>query len=151
YFVTNAGTLEIVEVSGSDDAGLIDHTYVGHLDLLWAIGQHMTVREVRARFRTYTAVIDRIAGTSDYDQNIPYASSTAILTGNPCEWDVGLWDVSTWDAGTSYFTVNTHWTSIGLSGFAHAPIILVTSGATAPPTAELVMFDTTYETGGLVV
>lgn len=151
YFGTNAGTLMRAEVSGSDDGELIYHTYVGHMDHLGAIGQHKTVLQARAIFLTKTAFIPLVAVTTDYEQNLPSAPSAAIPTGNPGEWDVGLWDVSTWDAGTSYFTVNTHWTSIGLSGFAHAPIILVTSGAIAPPTAELVMFDTTYETGGLVV
>lgn len=151
YFGTNAGTLMRAEVSGADDGELIYHTYVGHMDHLGAIGQYKTVLQVRAIFLTRTAFTPTLGVTTNYEQNLPSPPSAAVPNDSPGEWDVGLWDVALWDAGTSYYTVNTYWTSIGLSGFAHAPIILVTSGATAPPTAELVMFDTTYEHGGLVV
>lgn len=150
YFGTNAGALMRAEVSGADDGELIYHTYVGHMDHLKAISQYKTVLQARAIFLTRTEFTPKLGVTTDYQIDLPSAPSAATPSGSPGEWDVGLWDVALWDAGTSYFTVNTHWTSIGLSGFAHAPIILVTSGATAPPTAELVMFDTTYETGGLV-
>lgn len=151
YFGTNAGTLMRAEVTGADDGELIYHAYVGHMDHLGAIGRYKTVQQARAIFRTKTVFTPLLAVTTDYQVQLPSYPSAAAVSGSPGEWDVGLWDVALWDTGLSYYTVNTYWTSIGLSGFAHAPIILVTSGSASPPSAELVMFDTTYETGGLVV
>ena len=151
YFGTNAGTLMRAEVTGADDGELIYHTYVGHMDHLGAISRHKTVLQARAVFRTKTVFEPLLAVTTDYQVQLPSYPSAAAVSGSPGEWDVGLWDVALWDTGLSYYTVNTYWKTIGLSGFAHAPIILVTSGSASPPSAELVMFDTTYEMGGLVV
>lgn len=151
YFGTNAGTLMRAEVTGADDGALIYHKYIGHMDHLGAISRYKTVLQARAIFRTKTVFTPLLAVTTDYQVQLPSFPSAAAVSGSPGEWDVGLWDVALWDTGLSYYTVNTYWTSIGLSGFAHAPIILVTSGSASPPSAELVMFDTTYEMGGLVV
>lgn len=151
YFGTNAGTLMRAEVTGADDGELIYHTYVGHMDHLGAISRYKNVLQARAIFRTKTNFEPLLAVTTDYQVNLPSYPNAAAVSGSPGEWDVGLWDVALWDTGLSYYTVNTYWKSIGISGFAHAPIILVTSGSASPPNAELVMFDTTYEIGGLVV
>lgn len=151
YFGTNAGTLMRAEVTGADDGELIYHAYVGHMDHLGAPGQYKTVAQARAVFRTKTDFTPLLAVTTDYQVNLPSYPSAAAVSGSPGEWDVGLWDVALWDAGLSYYTTTTMWTSVGSSGFAHAPILLVTSGSASPPSAELVMFDTTYLPGDLVV
>jgi hypothetical protein len=150
YFGTNAGTLMQADVGGFDDGELIYYTYVGHMDHLGAVGAYKTVTQVRAIFRTFGAFNPLLSVTTDYTVALPPYPS-AFTPEATSLWDVGLWDQAKWDAGVTAYTETTKWVSIGRSGFAHAPVILLTSGATAAPSAELVAFDTLYNPGGLVV
>jgi hypothetical protein len=150
YFGTNAGTLMQADITGADDGEIIYYTYVGHMDHLGAIGAYKTVTQARGIFRTLGEFTPKLAVTVDYLVSIP-SYPTAADPEAASLWDVGLWDQAMWDAGTEYYTVQTKWVSIGRSGFAHAPIILMTSGSAAAPSAELVAFDALYNPGGLVV
>jgi hypothetical protein len=150
YFGTNGGALMQADVGGYDDGELIYYTYVGHMDHLGAVGAYKTVTQVRAIFRTLGEFNPKLSVTTDYSISLP----TYPAAGTPeaaSQWDVGLWDQARWDAGVVYYTETTKWVSVGRSGFAHAPIILLTSGSTAAPSAELVAFDTLYNPGGMVV
>lgn len=150
YFGTNAGTLMQADITGSDDGELIYYCYVGHMDHLGAAGSYKTVTQARAIFRTLGDFNPVVSITTDYSTVLPTYPSAASPAAASL-WDVGLWDEAVWDAGVNYYTAQTNWVSIGLSGFAHAPIILVTSGSEAAPSAELVAFDTAYLPGNLVV
>lgn len=150
YFGTNAGTLMQADIGGSDDGEIIYYTYVGHMDHLGAVGSYKTVTQARGIFRTLGEFNPSLSITTDYTVTLPSYPSAASPV-SPSLWDAGLWDEAKWDAGVTYYTVTTNWVSIGKSGFAHAPIILITSGSTAAPSAELVAFDTLYNPGGLVV
>jgi len=68
-------------------------------------------------------------------------------------WDEGLWDAAHWDAAAAPRPAirNTLWQSIGMSGFAHAPIVQVTVAQVARPTVELIAIATTQERGGVNV
>ena len=69
-------------------------------------------------------------------------------------WDEGLWDDALWDAAapaTPRTTRNTMWVSIGMSGFAHAPIVQVQVAQNARPDVELIAIGTTQERGGVNV
>jgi len=46
---------------------------------------------------------------------------------------------------------NTLWVSIGMTGFAHAPIVQVTVAQQATPDVELLALSTTYERAGVNV
>jgi len=46
---------------------------------------------------------------------------------------------------------NTLWVSIGMSGFAHAPIVQVTVAQVSRPRVELIAIATTQERGGVNV
>lgn len=150
YFGTNAGTLMQADVGGADDGELIYYTYVGQMDHLGAVGQYKTVTQARAIFRTLGEFNPRISVTTDYSVTLPSYPDAAAPEAASL-WDVGLWDQALWDAGVTYYTVQTRWISIGRAGFAHAPVILMTSGSAAAPSAELVAFDTVYLPGNLVV
>lgn len=150
YFGRNDGSLMQADIGGFDDEELIYYTYVGHMDHLGAIGSYKTVSQVRAIFRTLGEFTPSLSVTTDYSITLP-AYPGAASPESASLWDVGLWDQALWDAGVVYYTVSTGWVSVGVSGFAHAPIILITSGSTAAPSAELVAFDTAYNPGGLVV
>jgi hypothetical protein len=150
YFGTNDGALVQADVGGYDQGELIYYAYVGHMDHLGAIGAYKTVTQARAIFRTLAEFNPAISVTTDYSVSLPtYPSAASPDTASL--WDVGLWDQAKWDAGAVYYTETTKWVSIGRSGFAHAPVILLTSGSTTAPSAELVAFDTLYNPGGLVV
>jgi len=68
-------------------------------------------------------------------------------------WDAGIWDAAHWgDISPVQLSMqNTMWQSIGMSGFAHAPILQVHIGQQAKPNIELVAIATTQEGGGVNV
>jgi hypothetical protein len=150
YFGTNDGALVQADIGGSDQGELIYYTYVGQMDHLGAVGAYKTVTQARAIFRTLAEFNPKVSVTTDYSVSLP-SYPAAASPASASLWDVGLWDQATWDTGTTYYTVTTKWVSIGRSGFAHAPVILMTSGSTAAPSAELVAFDTLYNPGGMAV
>ncbi|WDR03623.1 hypothetical protein PSQ19_06015 [Devosia algicola] len=151
YFGTNAGTLMQADITGTDDGELIYYTYVGHNDHLGRLGQDKTVLQARAIFRTKSAFTPQLSVTTDYQNNLPAYPNAATITDSPGEWDVGLWDVAKWDTGANYYTSQTYWVTIGISGFSHAPILQVVSGSTSAPSAELVVFEVLFEPGGVAV
>lgn len=150
YFGTNAGTIQQAEVTGADNGALIYHTYVGHMDHLGATGFTKTVKQARATFRTLSVFTPQLSISTDYVVSIPTAPSAASPASSAI-WDAGTWDNVLWDVGSVYATYSTLWVSIGKTGYAHAPVLQVTSGSTSPPSAELVLYEVTVERGGLVV
>lgn len=150
YFGRTDGALMQAEIGGFDDGELINYTYVGHMDHLGAVGAYKTVTQVRAIFRTLGEFNPSLSVTTDYSISLPTFPSAAMPDGSSL-WDTGLWDQAKWDTGVVFYTETTKWVSIGRSGFAHAPVILITSGSAAAPSAELVAFDTLYNPGGMVV
>jgi len=151
YFGTNDGTLVQADITGADEGAIIYYQYVGHMDHLGQIGRYKTVLQARAIFRTQNEFNPRVDVVTDYATYAPTYPDAAVVTSSPGEWDVGLWDVAKWDAGAEYYSALTRWVSIGRSGFAHAPVVLITSGSEAAPSAELVTVEVTYEPGGIVV
>lgn len=150
YFGRNDGSLLQADIGGYDEGELIYYAYVGHMDHLGAIGAYKSVTQVRAIFRTLGAFNPALSVTTDYTVELP-PYPAAFTPEASSLWDVGLWDQAKWDSGVTFYTVTTGWVSVGRDGFAHAPIILVTSGSAAAPSAELVAFDTLCNPGGLVV
>lgn len=150
FFGSNDGRVRQADITGSDDGALIYYAFVGQMDHLQAPGAYKTVSQARAIFRTLGEFKPVISVTTDYKTTLPNYPDAANPSA-PSLWDAGLWDQAQWDAGVEYYTVQTRWISVGRSGFAHAPVILVTSGSAAAPTAELVTFDAIYQPGALVV
>lgn len=151
YFGTNAGTVQQADITGSDDGALIYHTYIGHFDHLGAIGYNKTVLQAIALFRTFSDFEPKLSVSTDYIIDLPTPPNAVATVGSAGIWDVGLWDDALWDAGQTYIQFSTGWVSIGKSGSSHAPQIQVVSGSTASPSAELIVMQVTYETGGLVL
>lgn len=151
YFGTNAGTLMQAEVGGSDDGEIIYYTYVGQNEHLAGVGRYTTVMQARAVFRTRTAINPRIDVATDYEIVLDSHPDAAQPDSTSDLWDTGLWDTAVWDDQSQYYTVRWGWVSVNRSGFAHAPVLMLTSGSSTPPDAELVMFEVTHNPGGLVV
>jgi len=151
YFGTNDGRLVRMETGGSDDGNLIYYTYVGQFEHLAGVGRHTTVMQARAIFRAQNSFTPKIDVTTDYKIELPSYPDAADVPGGS-QWDAGLWDTALWDAGgTVTGTIQTRWTSVGRSGFSHAPVLQIVSGSAGAPVAELVMFEVTHQPGGLVV
>ena len=69
-------------------------------------------------------------------------------------WDEGLWDVgAVGSAGAPARPPirNTMWVSIGMTGFAHAPIVQVQVAQQARPDVELIAIAATFEQAGVNV
>jgi hypothetical protein len=151
YFGRNDGRLMQADVGGSDDGTIIRHVYLGHVDHLDRVGQYKTIRQARAIFRTRAPIIPRVAAAVDYETGLPAFPDAPPTDGSPGTWDVGLWDLARWDIGAALYTARTMWVSVGKSGYAHAPILLMSSGAQISADAELVVFEVTFEPGAIVV
>lgn len=150
YFGTNDGRVLQADITGSDDGEIIYYSYVGQPDHLGAPGVYKTVSQARAIFRTLGEFNPTVSVTTDYTITLPTFPSAGSPIA-PSLWDVGLWDQAQWDAGVEYYTVQTRFVSVGRSGFVHAPVILVTSGSEAAPSAELVTIDMVYQSAALVI
>jgi len=151
YFGSNDGTLHQAEVTGADDGSIYYSACIWHSDHLKAIGSTKTVRQARATFRTRNTFIPKLSVSTNYVIELPTPPNAGAPSDSPGEWDVGLWDVALWDTGAAYYTVSTMWVSIGKTGYTHAAQLQVTNGATAAPSAELILMELTYERGALVV
>jgi len=150
YFGTGDGRVLQADITGSDDGEIIYYSYVGQPDHLGAPGVYKTVSQARAIFRTLGEFNPIVSVTTDYTVTLPTFPSAGSPIA-PSLWDVGLWDQAQWDAGVEYYTVQTRFVSVGRSGFVHAPVILVTSGSEAAPSAELVTIDMVYQSAALVI
>ena len=139
------------ENGGSDDGAIIYYTYVGQNEHLAGVGRFTTVMQARAIFRTKTPINPRIDVTADYEIVLDTYPDASIAANDGDLWDTGLWDSAVWDDTTQYYTVRWGWTTVNRSGFAHAPVLQITSGADTSPDAELVMFEVTHNPGALVV
>jgi hypothetical protein len=151
YFGTNDGTLVQADITGADEGEIIYYQYVGHMDHLGQIGRYKTVMQARAIFRTSNEFNPRVDVSTNYATYQATYPSAAGISTSPGEWDVGLWDVALWDGASLFYSAQTRWVSIGKSGFAHAPVVLITSGSEAAPSAELVTVEATFEPGGFAV
>lgn len=151
YFGRDDGVLMQADVGGSDDGALINHVYLGHADHFDSVGQYKSVRQARAIFRSRAAIRPKLSIATDYETDLPSFPGAIDIGSSPALWDIGLWDVAKWDVGAELYTAKTMWVSIGRSGYAHAPILLMTSGADVSADAELVVFELTFEPGAIVV
>lgn len=149
FFGSIDGYVYEMERGGSDDGTPYVCTYVGQFDHLKRPGVSKTARQARAIFLAADPFNYRLSASVNYNVELPTApNSVPDFTSN--EWDVALWDQAVWDGSTA-FSVTTRWTSVGATGFSHAPQIQITCGVTPYPDVELIAFDMTYSEGGVVV
>ena len=149
FFGTNSGTIEQMEIGGSDNGAPYTGLYVGAFDHLGSPANYKTVHSARVIYRSSVEMLPKVTVGKDYA--IPAPTPPNSRADYPSsEWDVGLWDVAVWDAGTDRATY-TQWSSIGDSGFVIAPVLQFTSGITPKPRCKVVAIDLTYETGGVQV
>ena len=149
YFGTNDGTVEQCEIGGSDNGTPYQSVYIGLYDDCGKPGQNKTVHQGRVDVIA-ASPFDILMGASvDYGEQLLTAPS-AITNYTVDVWDVGKWDEALWDASSNP-QPSSEWFSIGVSGFAIAPMLQLTNGVDPFPDLEIVSMHLTYEVGGLVV
>lgn len=149
FFGSNDGYVREFEIGGSDDGVPYVCTYVDQFDHLNSPAVHKVAKQCRATFKAAGPFNYKLSASSDYNVRLPAApNSSADYIAS--EWDVGLWDEAIWD-GAELFSVVSRWSSVGRAGYAIAPQIQITLGVTPTPKIELVSYDLTYTTGGVVV
>jgi hypothetical protein len=151
YFGTNTGELIKTEITGADSGEVIYYTYIGQNEHLAGLGRYTTVMQARAVFRSKTIINPRIDVATDYEIDLATYPEAPVVSSGGALWDVGVWDVAQWDTATQFFTVRLGWVSINRSGFAHAPVLQMLSGAESAPVAELIVFEVTHNPGAIVV
>lgn len=151
YFGSNDGTIKKAEVGGWDDVSTpYTAKYAGSWDHLGSIGAVKAIKQARSVWRTANVFSPQMSGSINYALSFPSAPN-GVSEAEDSLWDAGLWDEALWDVGQDFYTYNSMWVSIGKTGFSFAPQVQVTIGGANTPTAELAVFDVTYEEGGLVV
>ena len=171
YFGTQDGIVMWADQGGTDDGKAYVCTLVGGWEPFQARAQRVTWHQARAVFtaRLSEPFEPQITSTVDYVVTIPPPPPPGPDPGAPDVWDQGRWgpltaatvppppaDVARWAQWDQPVPLrpqnrNTLWVSIGMSGFAHAPIIQVTIAQTLRPEVELVAVTATFEVAGVNV
>lgn len=151
YFGTNDGKVMQAEITGADDGEIYYAKAVLAWDHLGAPGYEKAIVAARARFTTQNQFIPQLSVSTDYSVSLPSPPSVSIDFDSPGIWDVGVWDVAEWDTGITPTLFDTRWVSVGQSGYVVAPQVQVSCGAATTPSAELVIIDTLFELGEVLL
>ena len=155
FFGTQGGIVMQADRTGYDDGVPYVATLVGGWEMFKAPSQQVTLHQMRAIFtsRANEPFQPQLSATTDFQVIIPPPPEIGLDPGLVDVWDQGLWDNALWDQpglGRPPHR-NTLWVSIGMTGFAHAPIVQVYVGQQARPDVELVALGATYEIAGVNV
>jgi len=155
FFGTEQGIVMQADRSGYDDGQSYVATLVGGWELFQNGSAQVVWHQARAIFLAGPGepFEPQLAATVDYGVTIPPPPPAGDDPGGGEGWDVGAWDDAVWDAAgvTASGPRNTLWVSIGMSGFAHAPIVQVRVAQVSRPRVELIAIATTQERGGVNV
>jgi hypothetical protein len=172
FFGTQKGIVMQAERGGTDDGQPYTATLVGGWETFRSGAAQVVWHQARAIFtaRHNEPFQPQLAATVDYTLVIPPPPEVGPDPGTADVWDEGLWgppgsgnilpvppaDIAAyaqWDQpmADKPSMQNTMWQSIGMSGFAHAPIVQVQVGQTRRPEVELIAIGTTQESGGVNV
>ncbi len=157
YFGDSSGSIYRCESGGQDG----DAPYTAQLcyafDHLRTPAAHKQVSMARATLRSFFETLPKVSVASDYDTDFPTAPNaytgavtTAALFGSAI-WGTSLFGDEGEGVGADQKTISTRWRSVARNGFAIAPQLQVTMGASWRPDTEVVAVDIVYETGGIVV
>lgn len=150
FYGANDGNVYEFERTGSDNGTPYTCVYVGQFDHLDNPGRTKTALQGRATFKSSGDFNYKLSASVNYNVSLPTApSSGADYTTST--WDNALWDVAQWDQADELTNITSKWSSIGRTGFVHAPQVQITIGITPTPKIELVSTELTHEMGDVVV
>ena len=151
YFGTNDGTIQQMEITGSDNGSPYYPVAVFGWSPMGQEGFQKTVISAITRWTIASAINPQVSMSSDFLISLPSAPNAAANGAAAGVWDSGLWDVSTWDTGTTLYAYNSGWVSINQTGFSHAPQVQLTMGNTVTPSAKLLLLSVLVETGEVML
>jgi hypothetical protein len=155
FFGTQDGIVMQAERTGYDNGVPYVATLVGGWNTFGPQAAQIVWHQARATFaaRPRELFVPALASTVDYVITIPPPPPRGPDPGVEDVWDQGLWDQALWDQASLARpgSRNTMWVSIGMTGYAHAPIVQVTVAQQARPDVELIALDAIYERAGVNV
>jgi hypothetical protein len=172
FFGTQGGIVMQADRSGYDDGLPYVATLVGGWETFNSGAAQTVWHQARAIFyaRQGEPFEPQLSAAVDHVVTIPPPPPVGEDPGSFDVWDEGLWGppgsgntwpvppadqlaYAQWDQAPPPKPTlrNTLWQSIGMSGFAHAPIVQVHIGQQAKPEVELIAIGTTQEPGGVNV
>jgi hypothetical protein len=156
YFGTQDGRVMQAWQSGTDNGAAYVCCYVGGWEHFGDKSALMTWRQARSSFFAPASepFIPQITATTDYNIRIPTPPNAGTKIDLLEVWDQALWDDGRWDqegAPRNLPVYNTHWLSIGETGYAHAPIVQITVSQTSTPRVGLISVDAVVEPLGTAV
>ena len=147
FFGTQDGKIFMADQTGTDDGNIYVATMVGGWEMFQSPPNQITWLQARASFfsRPSEPFEPQITSAVDYTVNIPSPPPVRAITNIYDVWNLGLWDEALWDQVAPKPVVsNTMWTSIGITGFSHAPIVQVSVSQQSKPEVELIAIAATY-------
>ncbi|RPH75987.1 hypothetical protein EHM76_00095 [bacterium] len=156
YFGNQDGIVMLANRTGKDDGAPYVATYVGGWETFGQPAAEFVWHQARAVFSTgqpFEPFEPQLTATVDYEVTIPPPPPPGADPGLLEVWDQGKWDQAHWDQpGVTRAPIrNSMWQSIGMTGFAHAPIVQVTVAQQAPPNVEIIAITATFEPAGVNV
>jgi hypothetical protein len=155
YYGTSDGRIIQCEIGGSDSGMPYVATLVGGWETFQAPSAQNVWHQSRAIFAAPTAqpFMPQLNAAIDYVVTIPPPPFAGPDPGIREVWDEALWDAGHWDQPTPAVPPvrNTHWVSIGKTGFSHAPVTQVTIAQQAAPQIELLAIGATFGRAGINV
>jgi hypothetical protein len=155
FFGTQDGIVMQADRTGYDDGVPYVATMVGGWGVFKTEPGQAVWHQARATFLASSnePFLPQLASVTDYVIDLPPPPPAGIDPGTLDVWDQGKWDDAVWDAPAAPAATirNTGWTSIGATGFTHAPVVQVTVAQAARPEVELVAISTVFERLGVNV
>ena len=143
YFGSAAGRVVQANVTGADEGV----SYIGkYVPLFNDMGEPASLKiaeMARHTLRTCARVREAVSCLFDFDTTLPSAPDASNIGSLPL-WDFGTWDEFLWSAPVEKI-MQMQWHSVGGTGYALAPALQVTSGATVPLDVEIIKSDVTYQ------
>ena len=156
FFGTQDGIIMQADRTGYDDGVPYVATMVGGWETFGSSAYTVVWDQARASFNSGNnePFEPQLGACVDYVVQTPPAPSAGPDPGVSDLWDQGLWDNMKWDQpapATRGVIRNTGWVSIGMTGFAHAPVLQVTVAQSAKPRVEYIAMAASVKRVGAVV
>ncbi len=148
FYGSQNGKLIEAYVSGADQGAPYTATYI---PLFTDLGSPMSIKvpaNARLRCRGPYDVDVQMSMQFDYILDIPAVPSASQVPAGS-QWGVGLWGQAVWGQGTT-LKIQQTWQSVGGLGYAMAPCMQITSGATIPLDTEIIDLQITFDTGDIL-
>lgn len=149
YFGTSSGTVYLAENGGKDGTANYTCTYIGQHENWGYEGRYKTAQLMRTTFIASNPFTPKVSVLANYSTTAPSPPSAAADIASST-WDSGLWDAATWDS-SGMQSIPTRWRPVSGAGFAMAPCVQVTCGATNTPDAQMVTNQVRFGVGEMVV